>query len=210
MLAIAALLTGCQSQKEKPPEQPAIFDIDAELARAKETKQPLAIFIAVRGDDASLFDFAMQQAAKVGIRFEIVDIGYSRNRATAMRFHLGETPLLVCLTPHGVIVSRTEPPQTKELILKRFAELIEQAPQLDAKLAALDAEVAKKPADAAAHLQLADFLLKQQNAREAIPHLAAVAHADENDPTQRVRAWVELVAHPGSLSRKRAATKLRI
>ncbi len=192
ILVAAALLAGCQSQKEKPPEQPAILDLDAELTRAKEAKQPLTILIAERGNDASIFELTVQQAAKDGILFQMLDIGYSRNRATATRFHITETPLLVCLSPRGVIVSRNEPPLMKELVLKRFAELVEQSPQLDAKLTALDAAVAKNPADAAAQLQLADFLLEQQNAHEAIPHLAAVVHTEANDASLRVKAWVEL------------------
>ena len=146
----------------------------------------------MRGDDESHFEFIEQQAEKDKIRFVILDIGNSRNRATATRFHVVSTPLLVCLSPRGVIVSRLDLPLTKNDVVMRFSELVVQAPQLDAKLTALEAALAKNSAAPAEQLELAAFLLKQQNQREAIPHLAAVAHADAADNTDRIRAWVDL------------------
>jgi hypothetical protein len=43
-----------------------------------------------------------------------------------------------------------------------------------------------------AQWELAQFLLAQQNAREAIPRLESIAHSESVAPGRRVQAWVEL------------------
>src|SRR5262249_38000319 len=122
----------------------------------------------------------------------VLDLSVSRNRATATRFHAFETPVLFCLSPRGVIVSRDESPLAKELVLKRIDEIGPKAFELDAELATLEGQVTKDNADAKARLALADFLQRRQNMREAIPHLSAVVHSDQADRALRIRAWVDL------------------
>jgi hypothetical protein len=122
----------------------------------------------------------------------LLDLNVSRNRATAARFHIVDTPLLICLSPKGLIVSRDEKSLTKDLVLKRVEEVGPKAVELDAKLAALKETVVNNASDANAQLALADFLRERQNMREAIPHLAVVAHAETADTALRIRAWVDL------------------
>jgi hypothetical protein len=124
----------------------------------------------------------------------LLDLRTSRNRATAARFHALETPVLFCLSPRGVIISRDEKPLTKDLVLKRIDEAEPRARELDAKLAMLEAPVIKNGDDVNARLALAGFLQERQNMREAIPHLASVAHSDSDKlkPELRIRAWVDL------------------
>jgi hypothetical protein len=122
----------------------------------------------------------------------VMDLSVSRTRATAARFHALETPLLVCVSPRGVIISRDQKPITKTLILERMREAAEQSPQLDTKLARLEEVADKNKNDVAAQMDLADFLIERQNAFEAIPILAAVAHSEMADASLRIRAWVAL------------------
>ena len=173
-------------------------DLDAEIARAAEAKRPIVLFVLDSGqndeDAKSLLDVSTRKANEIGVATLVLDLSVSRNRATATRFHITDTdmPLLVCLSPKGVIVSRDERPITKEHVLKRIAEAARRAPEIDAKLAELEEAAAKNSKDAPAQLAIADFLLAQHNAREAIPYLESVAHSDLVDTSLRVRAWVEL------------------
>ena len=206
VLAVAVLLVGCSAPRDRstPSATPklspsaAVVDLDAELARASEAKQPIVIFVFDSGQDGadanSLLGASTQKGKNGSIVPLVLDLSVSRNRATAARFHVTDTntPLLVCLSPRGVIVSRDERPTTKDFVLKRIEEVAERAPQLDAKLASLEEAVAKNTKDAAAQWALADFLLEQHNAREAILHLASVAHSETADTNLRVRAWVDL------------------
>jgi hypothetical protein len=91
-----------------------------------------------------------------------------------------------------LIITRDQKPLTRELVNARMAEIGQKAPALDAKLDLLQDAVAKNTNDAGAQMALADFLLAQQNDREAISHLEIVAHSESVDPALRVRAWVEL------------------
>ena len=104
-----------------------------------------------------------------------------------------ETPLLLCLTPRGVIVSRDVRPLTADLVLQRIQEVAQQAPGLDAKLVSLLNAAAKDANNAGAQFDLTDFLLAHHNAVEAIPHLALLARSETNAPDARIRAWVALV-----------------
>jgi hypothetical protein len=137
----------------------------------------------------SLFKSLSGQFKNEDIVPVLVDLSVSRNRADAAQYHITATPLLVCLTPKKLIVTRDEAPITKELILNRMTSVATRSHELDAKLAALKTRAVS---DVTAQSNLADFLLAQHNAREAIPSLEAVAHSEAADQAQRVRAWVEL------------------
>jgi hypothetical protein len=173
-------------------------DLDAEIARASNLRQPILILVTESGqsqaDDRArtLFETFAFKGKGESIVPVLLDISVSRNRAMAARFHVTNTPLLLGLSPMGLIVTRDQEPLKKELLRNRINDVAQRAPELDAKLGLLEASTAKDGNDATAQLELADFLLSQQNAREAIPHLAAVARSEAADPALRVRAWVEL------------------
>lgn len=177
----------------------ADLDLDAALARASELKQPLIVLVAESArskadDDARrlLESRAVKDRSNHAVIF-VLDISVSRNRATATRFHIVETPLLLCLTPRGVIVSRDVKPLTAGLILQRIGEVVQQWPDLDAKLVSLVNDAGKDANTTTAQFDLTDFLLAHHNAVEAIPHLAALAHSETTAPDARIRAWVALV-----------------
>jgi hypothetical protein len=208
VFAVAALLTGCHAQSDPAvpratpnlPPSAAALDLDAEIARAFKDKRPVVVLVADSGqNDAdaepkSLLNASTRSDKSDDVVRLVLDLSVSRNRATAARFHITDTdtPLLVCLSPRGVIVSRDEQPITSELVLKRIEEVSERSRQIDAKLVTLEEALARNVNDAAAQLALADFLLAQENACEAIPHLASVAHSEAADTNLRVRAWVDL------------------
>jgi hypothetical protein len=202
ILAGLALLAGCRSASDHaaPGLMPAAsaVDLDTHLARASQLRLPILVLVTESGlsqaDDhaRAVFETATAKGKNSGIEHVLLDVSISRIRAESARFHVTNTPLLLCLTPKGLIVTRDQRPITKELVLDRIAEVVQRAPGLDAKLALLENAAAKNGNDAAAQLELADFLLAQQNARESIPLLASVARSESADTTQRVRAWVEL------------------
>ena len=115
-----------------------------------------------------LLDASMRQAKDEHLMFLVLDLGVSRNRATAARFHITDTntPLLVCLTPRGIIVSREERPRTKGLVHKRIEEVARRAPPLDARRRT--GRGGSAPKDAAAQWVLAEFLLAQHNAAKRL------------------------------------------
>lgn len=202
VLAIVALLAGCRSGPDSSP--PSVInnaptpDLDAEIARASILRQPILILVTESGqshaDDRArtLFENVAVKSKGESIVPVLLDLSVSRNRAMAARFHITNTPLLLGLSPMGLIVTRDQKPLTKELVRNRINDLAQRAQELDAKLALLEDAAARNGNDPTAQLQLADFLLSHQNAREAIPHLAAVAGSEAADPARRVRAWVEL------------------
>jgi len=173
-------------------------DLDAEIARASQLQRPILLLIAESGlskaDDQALALFATLAVknSRESIVSVLLDVSISRNRVEAAWFHATNTPVLVGLSPKGVIITRDQRPLTKELVLSRIEEIKQRAQELDAKFASLEEAAAKDGNDATAQLALADFLLAQKNAREAIPHLEVVAHNEAADTTVRVRAWVEL------------------
>jgi len=203
LLAASVLPASCHARSDRPtpsataklPPTAAVVDLDAEMARALEARRPVVILVVDSGENSaeekSYFESWAPKGNTDGAIPVVLDLGVSRNRATAARFHITDTntPMFVCLSPKGVIISRDEPPS---LAVKPIAELAERASQLDAKVVSLEEAVAKNKADAAAQLALADFLFAQKNAREAIPHFAIVAHSETADTTFRVRAWVDL------------------
>jgi len=204
-IALAILLAGCQPQSgHSEPHAMAnnagVVDLDAAMARALETQRPVLVLIAESGHSAADDNARaiLQDATFKGPRDRVtpvfLDLGISRNRATAARFHVTDTdtPMLVCLSPNGLILSRDEKPITRNLVLKRIDEAVQTAPELDARLVMLEETVVSDANDATAKLILAYFLIARQNEREAIVPLAAVAHSDAAARTDRVQAWVSL------------------
>jgi hypothetical protein len=200
ILAGVALLAGCRSDSDPMPglrPGASAVDIDADIARASHLSQPMLILVTESGlsraDDHARTVFNTLTVKKNSIVSVLLDLSISRNRAEAARFHITNTPVLLGLSPRGLIVTRDQTPITKDLVLNRMEEVARRARGLDAKLALLEEAAAKNGNDVATQLELADFLLAQQNAREAIPYLTVVARSESADMAQRVRAWVDLV-----------------
>jgi hypothetical protein len=203
ILAIWVLLAGCRSESDVPATKVAPSDgtpdLDAEIARASSLRQPIFVLVAESGlsreDDraCSLLKTLAVNGQLGNVDFVVLDLGVSRNRAMAARFHPINTPVLLGLSPGGLIVTRDETAMTKDLVFKRIKEVAQRGRELDVKLALLDDEIARSGNDAKAQWELAGFLLAHQNAREAISHLEVIARDEAADSTLRVRAWVELV-----------------
>ena len=202
---VAVLSMGCRSSSfnDSPfsirqEVQPASDTLDAAYARASGSHLPLVLLVAepgaTRADDnawAMLRNSELRKTTNQVLASRL-DMSISRNRAQLARFHVIRTPLLLCLSPQGILVSRDVPPITEKLISTRIKELVRRAPELDAKFASLEQAVGRDTNNAAARSALADFLLGQQNALEAIPHLEVIAHSATNPVNQRTRAWIEL------------------
>ena len=206
---VAVLLMGCRSSSfnDSPLSirqevQPASNTLDAAYVRASGSHLPLVLLVAepgaTRADDnawAMLRNSELRKTLRKTTNQVVasrLDMSISRNRAQLTRFHVIRTPLLLCLSPQGILVSRDVPPITEKLISTRIEELVRRAPELDAKFASLEQAVARDTNNAAARSALADFLLGQQNALEAIAHLEVIAHSERNPVNQRTRAWIEL------------------
>ena len=192
-LITMALLAGCDTA---PRGWPVNIKPDHGLPVA-DVKKPLLILVAERGNShADTAALGLFESSFVGKNQNIattwIDVGESRNRAVAARYHIPETPVLVCLSPRGVIISRDEKSITKKILRQRIDDAIQQSPELDAKLMSLEEAIRQKPDDLAAQFALTDFLLAHHNDFEAIPHLEAIAYSDENPPDARIRAWVAL------------------
>jgi hypothetical protein len=183
--------TGARSSAATP-------NVEAEIARASQLRRPILLLAAESGqsraDDqaVALFETLAIKDNRESVVSVLLDVSISRNRVAAAWFHATNTPVLVGLSPGGVIITRDQMPLTKELVRRRIAEIKERGPELDANFASLAEAAGRVGTDAAAQMRLADFLLGQSNAREAIPHLEVVAHNEAADTTVRVHAWVEL------------------
>jgi tetratricopeptide (TPR) repeat protein len=196
LVAASALMqAGCQSGPGITIITPA--ELAAAQERASKSGRPLIVLVAESGksqadDDArAAFDSrAVQKERRAALA--TLDPGISRARATAAEFYTLETPLLVCLSPGGLIVSRDQGTITASLVLERIRQAAEQWPELEVKFARLKESAANNKNDAAAQLKLADFLMERHNALEAIPVLTAVAHSEAVDTASRIRAWAEL------------------
>ncbi len=201
-LVMVALLAGCRSESNysapSATSSAATPDLDAEIARAFQLQRPILLLVAESGlskaDDqaVALFETLAVKYNRDGVVAVLLDVSVSRNRVEAAWFHATNTPVLVGLSPRGVIISRDQMTLAKELVLSRIEEIKQRARELDAKFASLAEAAGQDGNDATAQLRLADFLLAQKNAREAIPHLEIVARNEAADTTLRVRAWVEL------------------
>ena len=172
--------------------------LDMAMAKAAALCQPLVVLVAEAGqsrtDDAalSLFDSLKRNQRTQNLVTYSLNLGISRNRAIAARFHPIRTPLLVSLSQKGVIICRDEKHLSRELMLKRMDEAFQKGPVLDAQLIALQGAVLTNTNCISAEAELADFLLAHRNALEAVPHLEPVAHCETCEDAQRVRAWVAL------------------
>lgn len=192
------LQTGCQSV----PGCAYIVtpaELGATQARALESgRLVIALIIDPANgamDNSARAEFLSRRAARTadrGVLLAMLDLSDSRTRATAARFHPVQTPLLLCLSPHGVITSRDQAPITESLILERMRQAPAQSSELDAKLEQLQSAARGTTNGAQAQMQLADFLVEQGNAAEAVPVLATVAHSDTVDSALRIRAWAAL------------------
>ena len=203
ILAAAASLAGCRPNIDErssplPASGAPAVDLETEISRASKTQHPLIVLVTETEPGAAdtqaraVLEDTPGDGPRDRVTPVLIDLANSRNRATAARFHFTELPLLVCLSPAGVILSRDEPPITKDLVRKRIEQGVQLAPEVDREFASLQGAVAKNANDLAAKLKLADFLIAHQNAREAIPLLEAVATSDAVEMKDRVRAWVEL------------------
>jgi tetratricopeptide (TPR) repeat protein len=165
-------------------------DLDAELARARRESRPVLVLVTEAGrsprDDearALLGDETVRACAADWIVVDL-DLNGSRGRAAASRFHAAPMPLVLCLSPHGVVLSR-DGRVTRELVLARMNEAERLAPRLDAELEALAIHA---DSGVRARMDLAEFLDAHFNWHAAIPHFAAVWKSDSADLELRVRA----------------------
>jgi hypothetical protein len=201
-LALAALiaLAGCRSKPQRVaievPLQVNTPNLDELIMQTTKGGQAIMLLVTELGqsteDDSARTAFEEPKMKDDSIVRVLLDISSSRNRAEATRFHITQTPVLLGLSSRGVIASRDEKPITVDLVRKRISDLPPRAHELDTKLEALEKPIAANATDITAQLVLADFLLAQHNAHEAVPHLEAIAHSESSDPPQRLRAWVDL------------------
>ncbi len=200
----AALLLAAGSESAlalpKPDRIITPVDLTATQARASQVNRPLLLLVAEPGSSRA-DDNARDALDSRGVRQEtdgkallaVVDLGVSQARATAARFHPLETPLLVCLSPRGMVLSRSQKPITKEVILEQLRRTIEESLETDRKFEALKKAADDSKSDSSAHLALADFLMERNNAFEAIPILTVIAHSGEIPAALRIRVWADLV-----------------
>lgn len=203
-LGCLSAVTGCQhANGPRSTSHEAVAGAPAPLAEATMTAREKGLPLAVltvdpsRGenDRAAAGAFRSVRSASPAANpavFSLLELTESRSRALAAPLHALEAPTLVCLSPAGVIVSRDEGTITPQLVRQRIEEAAAQSPALDQHLADLQAAVDARPTDAAASMQLADFLLAHHNEQQAIPHVEDVARDDAADVSVRVRAWVAL------------------
>jgi hypothetical protein len=194
-VAALSLLGGCHAASApvaRAADAPAV-DVDAALAAGLKEGRSVLIVIAESGrspaDDRSLL-LGHPPADVGGLGVLAVDIANSGNRAAAARFHALEGPVLVVLSPRGVILSRDEGEVTAALVLRRAEEAEKVGPEVDRELARLEAAGGD---DVSSKVALAEFWRVHGNAREAIPYYRAVAHLGGAEMGVRVRAWVDLV-----------------
>lgn len=197
----AAFLAGCQLSTGRGGVASIITpeELGATQAQAAKLNRPVILLVTDSGNSAADNDahaaFASGRATRAAngkVLMAWLDLSISRARATAARFHPVETPLLVCLSPRGVIIDRDTAGITENLVLERMQQASARSLELDAKLDDLE-KAADNENDVAAQMELANFLMDRKNAFEAIPVLAAVAHSDTVDNGVRIRAWADLV-----------------
>jgi hypothetical protein len=218
ILVLLACLAGCRSQPEKAPARAAGPDLDAELARARAERRPVLVLVTEEGkspEDAAaralLGDPEVRARAEKTWIVVDLDLDASRSRAAATRFHAATTPLAICISSGGVIVSRDEK-VTREIVLSHMDAAERTGPEIDRTLASLEEATAGKCVSSvvagewtrsvyavgtdADRMKLADFLVEHGNAHEAIPHLETVRRSGEADLALRDRAAVlEVRAH---------------
>jgi tetratricopeptide (TPR) repeat protein len=184
----------------KPEQIITPADLTAAQKKASQLDRPLLVLVAEKGgsraDDDALDAFASRrvlQKADGQVLLAILELSVSRARATGARFHPVESPFLICLSPRGMVFSRSQKPINNELIVEKMRQAVENSPATDRKLETLEKAAASHKDEVAAQLALADFLMQRQNAFEAIPVLEAVAHSKEVPAPVRIQAWADLV-----------------
>ena len=136
MFAAVALLTGCRSESDhsvpSATQAATTPNLDAEIARASTLRQPILVLVAESGlsraDDQARTLLENLTAKNDSIVSVLLDLSVSRNRATAARFHITNTPVLLCLSSKGLIVSRDAAPITHALLTKRVEEVARKGP----------------------------------------------------------------------------------
>lgn len=198
-MALSGILLASRAMSQVPAQSKSLLtDLDIAQSQAAGLALPLVLLVAESG--ASRNDnrsrALIESLAKENLRDKCVmlslDLAISRNRAITARFHVTNTPVLFCLSPKGIIISRDERLIARTIVLQRVEEARQKSPEVDASLTRLEAAINTHNNDVTAIFNLTDFLLAHQNAFEAIPHLAAVAHSDVYPPDARIRAWVAL------------------
>lgn len=210
LLLCAQLIAGCRSAADRstsaePPSAGGVVDVDDVIAQAAKANRPMVILIGEFGPHGAdrttydLLDNLIELGAPnikghgSGTEQLALDLSISRNRATAARYHLARPPILVCLSPHGLIVSRDEGAITADLYVHRMDGLVQRGADLDAEFARLTAlQPAEFKAPLSKETALAEFLLAHQNAREAIPFLTVLAASDQTATASRIDASVLL------------------
>ncbi len=190
--------------------------LDAALLQAREHQQPIMVVVAEDGRSPADAE-VLARFREGGIRSHlgttllvVLDLGSSRVRAEAARFHMADVPLLLVLSSHGIIESRDEAPIDDALILRRLMYAEHIGFELDTRLAELEERVEALPEDLHGRMKLARFLISRRNAREAIPHLAVIRASAQADLPLRVQAAVEGRGRiSGSASRRRAGMSPR-
>jgi len=202
MFAGLLVIAGCQDGPRTATAPVTVLtDVDAGGAAAQA--RGCALFVLVVDPDRGPADAAAPEHLRAGLAQAgvpaiavVLDLGDSRNRAIATRFHLVEAPILVALSAHGVQVGRSVGPVTPDAARAMAATTAALGPGLDAQLASLQAATTAPGAGAAADQALADFLTGHGNEHEAVPILAALRTAADATPAQRRAALVaEVRAH---------------
>ena|ERR1700722_12986283 len=198
LLMVGALQPSAGAPKPDRIIEPA--NLSAAQERASRLNQPLLLLVtesgSSRADDQARNAFesrSVRQKADGKVLLAMMDLSVSRVRATATRFHPLETPLLVCLSPRGIVLSRSQKPITQERILQDMRQAVETSPETDRKLGELENAAHNSKNDSSAQLALADFLMEHNNAFEAIPILEVVAHSKNVSTPVRIRVWADLV-----------------
>jgi tetratricopeptide (TPR) repeat protein len=142
-----------------------------------------------RSDESAFQSAIAGDSAAVAV---VLDLRVSRNRAAAAPFQALALPTLECVSPAGVIISHDEGSISSETMRRQVEAALRQSPRLDREFEQLELAAAERPMDAHDEWKLAEFLLRQQNDRRAIPPLEMIAHSASADEPLRVRAWVEL------------------
>jgi hypothetical protein len=209
LLFCAAMLVGCCVSR--PMQRSTAVDIDTEIAKAADANTPMVLLIGDFGPggddekDRHLLSDPVIVSRSQGVKLLAIDLSVSSNRAMAARYHIAKPPILVCLSPMGLIVSRDEAPLTPTLAVKRMDGLPRRAAALDQTFSRLK-DLLDNQRDITAKTgvepgvqsrgkpiaPIAAFLLDHHNDLQAIPYLYELSSSDSVSIKQRVDAWVSL------------------
>jgi len=198
LLVVSGWLLAVHAWCQTPAGGSVVTNLEIAQSRAAKLKQPLLVLVAESGASPAdnraraLVDSLASKDFRDNTIVFSLDLAISRNRATAARFHVTNTPVLLCLSSQGIIISRDDGKITRRLVPQRVEEARRQSPDLDAQFARLEAAATEPSNNLKAQFALTDFLLAHQNDIEAIPRLEAIAHSDACAPAYRITAWVAL------------------